>query len=127
MIDYPVPRKESANGKTKESCPDFKAKVALAAMSGNKMVAELSTEYGVHQTQINRWVKQLKDNASGVFSNGSQPTERRLEKDIKQNHLLVQHVVFSRLQVLHEKHETFPKTRDNHSGLYYYDRVLLKI
>ena len=66
--------------------PDFKAKVALAALSGNKTVAELSTEYGVHQTQINRWVKQLKDNASEVFSNGCQPAERRLEKDIQKLH-----------------------------------------
>ena len=62
----------------KNHAPDFKAKVALAALSGNKTVAELSTEYGVHQTQINRWVKQLKDNASEVFSNGCQPTERHL-------------------------------------------------
>ncbi len=36
--------------KRKNHAPDFKAKVALAAMSGNKTVAELSTEYGVHQT-----------------------------------------------------------------------------
>ena len=49
--------------KRRNHAPDFKAKVALAALSGNKTVAELSTEYGVHQTQINRWVKQLKDNA----------------------------------------------------------------
>ena len=53
--------------KRRNHAPDFKAKVALAALSGNKTVAELSTEYGVHQTQINRWVKQLKDNAPEVF------------------------------------------------------------
>ena len=69
--------------KRRNHAPDFKAKVALAALSGNKTVAELSTEYGVHQTQINRWVKQLKDNASEVFSGGCQPAEHRLEKDIQ--------------------------------------------
>lgn len=76
--------------------PDFKAKVALAALSGNKTVAELSTEYGVHQTQINRWVKQLKDNASGVFSNGSQPAERRLEKDIQKLHAKIGQLIIER-------------------------------
>ena len=34
--------------KGRNHAPDFKAKVALAALSGNKTVAELSTEYGVH-------------------------------------------------------------------------------
>ena len=76
--------------------PDFKAKVALAALSGNKTVAELSTEYGVHQTQINRWVKQLKDNASEVFSNGCQSTERRLEKDIQKLHAKIGQLIIER-------------------------------
>ena len=72
--------------KRKNHAPDFKAKVALEALRGDKTVAELSTEYGVHQTQINRWVKQLKENASSVFSDGCQPKERRLEKDIQHLH-----------------------------------------
>ena len=76
--------------------PDFKAKVALAAMSGNKTVAELSTEYGVHQTQINRWAKQLKDKASEVFSSGSQPAERRLEKDIQKLHAKIGQLIIER-------------------------------
>ena len=80
----------------KNHAPDFKAKVALAAMSGNKTVAELSTEYGVHQTQINRWVKQLKDNASEVFSSGSQPAERRLEKDIQKLHAKIGQLIIER-------------------------------
>jgi len=40
--------------KRRNYAPAFKAKVALAALSGNKNIAELSAEYGVHQTQINR-------------------------------------------------------------------------
>ena len=76
--------------------PDLKAKIALAALSGSKTVAELSSEYGVHQTQINRWVKQLKDNASEVFSNGSQPAERRLEKDIQKLHAKIGQLIIER-------------------------------
>ena len=66
--------------------PAFKAKVALAALSGDKTVAELSAEYGVHQTQINRWMKQLKEKAPEVFSSGCEPKERRLEEEIRKLH-----------------------------------------
>ncbi|MDR1397310.1 MAG: transposase [Desulfarculales bacterium] len=40
--------------KRKNHSPAFKAKVALAAISGDKTIAELSSEFGVHQTQIHR-------------------------------------------------------------------------
>ena len=69
--------------KRRNHAPAFKAKVALAALSGNKTIAELSTEYGIHQTQINRWVKQLKDGAAGVFS-GECLTEERRKQLVKQ-------------------------------------------
>ena len=82
--------------KRKNHAPDFKAKIALAVLSGNKTVAELSTEYGVHQTQINRWAKQLKDKASEVFSSGNQPAERRLEKDIQKLHAKIGQLVIER-------------------------------
>ncbi len=38
----------------KNYAPDFKAKIALAALSGNKTVAELNTAHGSYQTQIDR-------------------------------------------------------------------------
>ena len=50
--------------KRKNHAPAFKAKVALTALSGEKTIAELSSEFGVHQTQIHRWVKQLKESAT---------------------------------------------------------------
>ena len=53
--------------KRRNHAPAFKAKVALAALSGHKTVAELSTGYGVHQTLINNWVRQLKDGAAGCL------------------------------------------------------------
>ncbi len=49
---------------------EFKAKVALAAISGLKTLSELASEYKVHPTQINRWKQELIDNAPDLFGKG---------------------------------------------------------
>jgi transposase-like protein len=51
--------------------PAFKAKVALAAIKGEKTLAELAQLYDVHTTQIVVWKAQLLEGASGVFGVGS--------------------------------------------------------
>ncbi len=72
--------------KRKNHAPAFKAKVALAALAGEKTITELSSEFGVHQTQIHRWVKQLKDSAPGVFSGEIKTEEAKREKEVHELH-----------------------------------------
>jgi transposase-like protein len=43
------------------------AKVALAAIKGEKTLAELAQPYDVHPTQVTAWKAQLLDGAAGLF------------------------------------------------------------
>jgi transposase-like protein len=45
--------------KRRNHTPQFKAKVAFEAAKGDKTIAQLASEYGVHPTQITQWRKQL--------------------------------------------------------------------
>ena len=51
----------------KKYSSDFKAKVALEAIKGQKTLNEISSEYGVHTTQITQWKKQVLDELPHIF------------------------------------------------------------
>ena len=61
---------------------DFKAKVAIEAIKGQKTLNEILSLYGVHSNQIVRWEKQATDEISSLFSG---PTTRkdRDEKELR--------------------------------------------
>jgi transposase-like protein len=50
--------------------PDFKAKVAFAAMKDDRTITQMSDQYGVHVSQITAWKDQLQAGASNVFGPG---------------------------------------------------------
>ncbi len=59
-----------SKNKRKQYSPQFKAKVALEAVRGDKTVSELSSQYELHPTVINNWKRQLLDGASDLFESG---------------------------------------------------------
>ncbi len=59
----------------------FKAKVAMEAIKGHRMINELSQEYGVHPNQISHWKKQLLESAADAFANGPSQEQKKLEKE----------------------------------------------
>ncbi|TYC80982.1 IS3 family transposase, partial [Novosphingobium sp. BW1] len=64
--------------------PAFKAKVALAAIKGEKTLAELAHDYDLHPNQITTWPTQLLEGAAGVF--GSKKVSNEPAVDVKTLH-----------------------------------------
>jgi transposase len=50
--------------------PAFKAKVALAAVKGDRTIAQLAEHFDVHPNQITAWKSQLEGSASEIFGSG---------------------------------------------------------
>ena len=48
--------------------PEFKTKVALAALKNEKSTGELATDFNIHPSQISTWKSDLINNASSIFS-----------------------------------------------------------
>ena len=50
---------------------DFKARVALDALRGDKSIQEIATRHKVHPNQVSTWKRQAMDGLGAVFSNGA--------------------------------------------------------
>ena len=65
--------------------PAFKAKVAVAAIKGERTLAELAQQFDVHPNQIAQWRAQLLEGASGVFGEAAK-AEAAPAVDVKTPH-----------------------------------------
>ncbi len=52
----------------------FETKVALAAVKGEKTLAELAAQFDVHANAIKAWRDQLLEGAAGIFGDGKPDT-----------------------------------------------------
>ena len=65
---------------------DFKARVALEALRGDRTTQEIAAKHEVHPNQVSTWKRQAMDGLSAVFSNGADGTRRDHEAEIKELH-----------------------------------------
>ena len=72
----------------KKFTSELKAKVAIEALKGHKTIAELSSEFNVHATQVNSWKKQLIETSKIAF-NGKQE-KSNLDSEEERYHLYAQ-------------------------------------
>lgn len=66
--------------------PAFKAKVALAAIKGERTIAQLADQFDVHVSQITAWKEQLQTGAVEVFEAGPGGKPAAPDVDIKSLH-----------------------------------------
>ena len=66
--------------------PAFKAKVALAALKGDRTLADLAQQFDVHPNQITQWKAQLQEGAAGIFGSEARADATSPTVDLKSLH-----------------------------------------
>ena len=65
---------------------DFKARVALEALRGDRTIQEIATKHKVHPNQVSGWKRQAVDGLNEVFSNGADKARADHEGEVHDLH-----------------------------------------
>jgi len=60
---------------------DFKFKVAIEAIKGEKQIAEIAAEFGIHPQQITQWKRELLEKGPEVFSTKAESALKKIERE----------------------------------------------
>ena len=65
---------------------DFKARVSLEALRGDRTIQEIAAKHKVHPNQVSTWKRQAVDGLGAVFSNGADRAGRDHESEVRDLH-----------------------------------------
>jgi len=82
--------------KRRNHSPEFKAKVAMAAIRGDKTLAELAQPYDVHPSQIQDWKKRLTAEAGSLFESGANQKASDSEEKVAELHAKIGELTMER-------------------------------
>jgi transposase-like protein len=73
--------------KRRTHSPEFKARVAMEAISGRKTIQEIAADHSIHPIQVSQWKRQLLDGASELFTRGKKAKDKGegLAKSLQKN------------------------------------------
>ncbi len=110
--------------KRRNHSPEFKSKVALAAIKGDQTLSELSRQYGINSNLIVKWKKLLIEQSSEVFASGKglapdreseiQSLQAKIGQLTMENDFFIQSARSldrARIKDMIEKNHSLPRTR----------------
>ena len=75
---------------------EFKARVALEAMRGDKTVQEIASKHKVHPNQVGTWKRQAIEGLGEVFSNGPERERQDREGEVRELHAKIGQLMMER-------------------------------
>ena len=75
---------------------DFKAKVALEALHGDKTIQEIAGQHEVHPNQLSLWKRQTMDGLGAEFSNGADKVRMDHEGEVHDLHAKIRQLTVER-------------------------------
>ncbi len=72
--------------KRRKFSAEFKARVALEALTGAHTMSELSAKHGVHPNMISQWKRRVQENLPDLFSRKFSIGDVSREAEIKELH-----------------------------------------
>ncbi len=65
---------------------EFKAKVALEALRGDKTIQEIATRHKIHPNQVSTWKQRAVEGMKDVFAKGAERSRGEHEAEIRDLH-----------------------------------------
>jgi transposase-like protein len=69
--------------KRRTHSPEFKARVAMEAISGRKTIQEIAVDHSIHPIQVSQWKRQLLEDSNELFTRGKKTKDKEEDGQAK--------------------------------------------